>query len=57
MDTGRSKYYSHAVKWLSKARVIYLACGREAEWQSYQQQLVERHRRKRSLAPYLIEMA
>ena len=57
MDTGRSKYYSHAVKWLSKARVIYLACGREAEWQSHQQQLVERHRRKRSLAPYLVEMA
>ena len=57
MDTGRSKYYSHAVKWLSKARSIYLACGREAEWQVYQQQLVERHRRKRSLAPHLVEMA
>ena len=57
MDTGKSKYYSSALRWLSKARFIYLACGREAEWQAYQQQLVERHRRKRSLAPYLIEMA
>ncbi len=57
MDAGRSKYYSHAVKWLSKARSIYLACGREAEWQAYQQDLVDRHRRKRSLAPHLVEMA
>ena len=57
MDNGKSAYYSSALRWLSKARVIYLACGREAEWQSYQQQLVERHRRKRSLAPSLIEMA
>ena len=57
MDAGTSKYYSSALRWLRKARVIYLACGREAEWRAYQQQLVERHRRKRSLAPSLIEMA
>jgi uncharacterized Zn finger protein len=57
MDAGKSKYYSNALRWLSKARSIYLASGREAEWQVYQQQLVERHRRKRSLAPHLIQMA
>ena len=57
MDAGKSKYYSNALRWLSKARSIYLASGREPEWQVYQQQLVERHRRKRSLAPHLIQMA
>ena len=57
MDAGKSKYYSNALRWLSKARSIYLVSGREAEWQVYQQQLVERHRRKRSLAPHLIQMA
>ena len=57
MDAGKSKYYAHALKWLSKARLIYLAHGREAEWQTYQRDLVDRHRRKRSLAPHLVEMA
>ncbi len=57
MDAGKSKYYSSALRWLSKARSIYLACGREAEWQDYQKQLVDKHRRKYSLAPHLIEMA
>jgi uncharacterized Zn finger protein len=53
MDAGKSKYYHAAARWLTQARDAYRATGREQEWQTYLQELLARHSRKRSLAPLL----
>jgi len=53
MDKWQSKYYSNAVRWLEKARAAYRAAGREAEWQTYLNELLARHGRKYSLVPML----
>jgi uncharacterized Zn finger protein len=53
MDQGKSRYYHHAVRWLSKARQAYLAAGRADEWRAYVQGLIQKHSRKTSLRPQL----
>jgi uncharacterized Zn finger protein len=53
MDKGQSKYYFNAVRWLERARAVYSATGREAEWQTYLNELLTRHGRKYSLVPML----
>ena len=53
MDQGKSKYYVDAVRWLSRARALFLTTGRESEWRAHLQDLLTRHRRKYSLFPSL----
>lgn len=53
MDEGRSKHYDEAISWLSKARDAHLASGREEEWRTYLDGLLEHHRRKYKLRPML----
>ena len=53
MDAGKSGSYHHAVRWLGKARAAYLSAGRETEWKTLLENLLDRHRRKYSLVPRL----
>jgi len=53
MNEGKSQYYHHAGRWLEKARAAYRAAGREAEWQVYLRELIDRHQRKYKLVPML----
>ena len=53
MDSGASKYYDEAVRWLAKARDACLTDGREEEWQDYLDGLVRLHQRKYKLRPML----
>jgi uncharacterized Zn finger protein len=52
-DAGKSQYYGAAVQWLQKAREALLGAGREAEWESYIQDVLARQNRKYSLRPQL----
>jgi uncharacterized Zn finger protein len=45
----QSKYYSHAARWLAKAKQAYLQSGRKAEWQAYFTQLKTTYARRQSL--------
>jgi uncharacterized Zn finger protein len=56
MNAAKSNAYYHAARWLQKARTAYLATGREAEWQQYLADLLDRHRRKSSLIPLLEDL-
>ncbi len=49
MDAGKAEYYYYAVEWLKKARTAYLASGRNADWSSYRENLMQSHSRKRKL--------
>jgi len=49
IEAGQSKYYHHAVSWLTRARAAYQAAGREADWQVYLDEIRTRHRRKYKL--------
>lgn len=53
MDSGKSKYYHHAARWLGKSRQAYLVSDRECEWKKYLEGLIEKHARKSSLRPQL----
>ena len=53
VDQGKSKYYPYAVRWLERAKSAYLSAGREEEWRSYLDGLMDRHKRKYSLIPML----
>ncbi len=53
MDAGKAQYYYAVREWLAKARQAYLALGREAEWQSYLNELLQTHRLKQKLVPLL----
>ncbi|NPA26091.1 MAG: hypothetical protein GXO36_00605 [Chloroflexi bacterium] len=55
IGTANSAYYELAVRWLAEARRAYARLGREAEWQARLDDLVQRHRRKRSLKRLLRE--
>ena len=52
-DGGRSHYYAKAAEWLAIAGDAARAAGREAEWRTYVDDLLQRHARKRSLVPHL----
>ena len=56
MDQGQARYYHHAVRWLGKAKAAYQAAGREEEWRTYLEALLERHQRKYKLVPMLEEL-
>ncbi len=49
IEAGQSKYYHHAVSWLTRARAAYQAAGREADWQGYLGEIRSRHGRKHKL--------
>ena len=53
MDSGSSKHYDEAVRWLAKARDAYLVHGREEEWRTYLDELIGLHQRKYKLRPML----
>ena len=53
MDSGKSKYYHHAVRWLEKTRRAYLGADRAEEWLTYLEGLISKHARKYSLRPQL----
>lgn len=53
MDSGKSKYYHHAARWLAKARQAYRASDRATEWSKYLEGLIGKHARKTSLRPQL----
>jgi uncharacterized Zn finger protein len=57
MDEGNARHYHHAAGWLENARAAYLAGGREAEWGTYLDGLLARHKRKYSLVPLLKRLA
>jgi len=52
-NSGQSKYYHHAVRWLGKARQAYEMAGRGNEWRDYLEGLIVKHQRKYSLRPQL----
>lgn len=56
MDHGMAQYYGTAVDWLRTARRAYRAAGRQAEWNDYLSDLIEKHRRKRKLRPMLEQL-
>jgi uncharacterized Zn finger protein len=53
MDGGKAQHYDAAARWLEKARAAYRQAGREAEWRTYRQGLLERHQRKYKLRPLI----
>ena len=55
VEAGQSKYYHHAVSWLTRARMAYQAAGREADWWAYLGEIRDRHSRKYKLMRMLEE--
>ncbi|HKR60625.1 MAG TPA: SWIM zinc finger family protein [Pyrinomonadaceae bacterium] len=53
MDSGKSKYYHHAARWLAKVRQAYKTSDREREWSKYLEGLIGKHARKSSLRAHL----
>jgi uncharacterized Zn finger protein len=53
MNAGQSQHYVQAARWLSIARDAARAAGRGAEWRSYVDGLLERHKRRYKLVPLL----
>jgi len=56
MDAGKSKAYHHAVEWLARAKAAYKAAGREEDWRSYLNHLLDKHSRKYKLVPMLKDL-
>jgi uncharacterized Zn finger protein len=53
MDKGKAELYHAAANWLAKARKAYFMQEREAEWQTYLDELLSQHGRKYKLVPML----
>jgi uncharacterized Zn finger protein len=49
IEAGQSKYYHHAVSWLTRARAAYQAAGRAADWRIYLSEIRAHHGRKYKL--------
>ncbi|HEY4383079.1 MAG TPA: hypothetical protein VGN34_01205 [Ktedonobacteraceae bacterium] len=56
MNGAKAQYYYAVHAWLAKARQAYRALGREAEWQSYLNELLQMHRLKQKLVPLLKDL-
>lgn len=56
IESGKSKYYSSAARWLERARPAYAAQGREREWRALVEDAIARNKRKHSLTPLLQEL-
>ena len=55
IEQGKSKYYSVAIDWLTRAKSAYLAMEKEADWQKYRRELADTHGRKRKLMELLMQ--
>jgi uncharacterized Zn finger protein len=53
IEAGRSQHYDTAVRWLALMRDAAISGGREEEWRSYLDSLLDRHGRKYKLVPML----
>jgi uncharacterized Zn finger protein len=53
MDGGKSNSYRKAAEWLGRAKKGYLQANRQAEWRSYLENLITKHRQKYALRPLL----
>jgi uncharacterized Zn finger protein len=49
MNPGKSEYYHHAGRWLTRVRAAYQVSNRGAEWRTYRTQLLLQHKRKHKL--------
>ncbi len=49
MNPGKSEYYHHAGRWLTRVRAAYEASNRKAEWLSYRARLLLQHKRRHKL--------
>ncbi|HTK09469.1 MAG TPA: hypothetical protein VL485_20020 [Ktedonobacteraceae bacterium] len=56
MNGAKAQYYYAVRGWLAKARQAYYALGREAEWRSYLNELLQTHRLKHKLVPLLKDL-
>jgi uncharacterized Zn finger protein len=56
MNAGRSGHYGEAADWLGLAKTAFLASGQAQQWQEYLDALLEQHRRKYKLMPFLREL-
>ena len=56
MDSGKSRYYHHAIAWLSRSRAAAIGAGRNDDWRQYVDSLLVRHSRKYSLVPRLKQL-
>jgi uncharacterized Zn finger protein len=53
MNPGKSEYYHHAGRWLTRVRAAYEASNRDEEWRSYRRRLLLRHKRRHKLVAVL----
>lgn len=53
MDANRAGHYTLAAQWLEKAALAHEVMGREDDWRACLDELIERHRRKYKLRPFL----
>jgi uncharacterized Zn finger protein len=56
MDSGKPRYYHHAVAWLRRSRAAALGAGRQEDWCKYIDGLLLQHARKYSLVPQLKQL-
>lgn len=49
IDRAKASAYEDAIEWLKKARLAYIAMGRNSEWKAYRANLLEVHARKYKL--------
>ena len=56
MDSGKARYYHHAVAWLRRSRAAALGAGRQDDWRQYIDSLLLQHARKYSLVPQLKQL-
>ena len=56
MDANQADHYARAAQWLEKAALAHEVQGREDDWRTCLDELIERHRRKYKLRPLLEEL-
>ncbi len=56
MDAGQAKNYRVAAEWLRRGRDILISAGENEMWETYLEQVMEKHQRKYKLMPMLREL-
>jgi len=56
MDAGKAKNYDVAAEWLRRGREILLSAGEKEMWDTYIDQVMDKHQRKYKLMPMLREL-
>jgi uncharacterized Zn finger protein len=56
MDAGQAKNYRTAAEWLRRGRDILLSAGEKDRWNTYIDQIMDKHQRKYKLMPMLREL-